>query len=156
MREGAWRPLWLVDVAAALESQPGNFDWNYCLGDKRQAASLRSAIALAHELLGAKEDDMPEAKRSMKNPRWLVPTVLNEWGSTAPSMTSRHDSSMLTHLKRRKDLLGGLRHRWPNAIEATTTMNAPFNDLPRLPFQIANSFVRIVSFLAHLPKAWNK
>ena len=156
MREGAWRPLWLVDVAAALESQPRDFDWNYCLGEKRQSAPLVSAIGLAQQLLGAETDNIPEAQRAREYPRWLVPTVLNEWGSPAPSMTSRHDAPMLSHLRRRKDLLDGLRHRWPNAIEATTTMNGPFNNLPRLPFQIANSVFRVGAFLAHLPKTWNK
>ena len=146
----------LVDVAAALESLPKDFDWNYCLGDKGQAAPLTNAIDLAQELLGAEVECLPEAHRHKRNPRWLVPTVLNEWGSPLPSMTSRHDAPMLSHLQRRKDLLDGLRHRWPNAIEATTTMNGPFNNFPRLPFQIANALVRVGSFLTHLPKTWNK
>ncbi|MGH9932982.1 MAG: nucleotidyltransferase family protein [Pyrinomonadaceae bacterium] len=156
MREGAWRPLWLVDVAAALESLLEEFDWNYCLGEKLQAAPVVSAIALAQQLLGAEVDGMPQAQRSRKNPRWLIPTVLKEWGSPSPSMTSRHEVPMLGHLRRRKDLLKGLRHRWPNAIEATTTMNGPFNDFPRLPFQVCNSLLRFGSFLGHLPKTWNK
>lgn len=156
MREGAWRPLWLADVAAALESLPKDFDWNYCLGEKRQAIPVAGAIDLAQQLLGAKVGDIPEEKRSKKTPRWLVPTVLNEWGSPAPSMTSRHDFPMAGHLRLRKELLKGLRHRWPNAIEATTTMNGPFNDLPRLPFQIGNSLFRVASFLTYLPKTWNK
>lgn len=156
MREGAWRPLWLVDVAAALESLPPDFDWNYCLGDKRQAAPLVNAIGLARELLGAEVSGIPEAQLSRKTPRWLVPTVLNEWGSAAPSMTGRHDVPMLTRLRLRKNLFRGVRHRWPNPIEATTTMNGPFNDLPRLPFQIANSLFRISAFLTHLPKAWKR
>ncbi len=63
---------------------------------------------------------------------------------------------MLRHLRRREDLLKGLRYRWPNPIEATTTMNGPFNDFPRLPFQVGNSLLRIGSFLSHLPKTWNK
>ena len=156
MREGAWRPLWLADVAAALECRPQNFDWDYCLGERRQAAPVVRAIGLAQQLLGAEVDGMPQAQCLKKNPRWLIPTVLNEWGSPAPSMTSRHEVPMLGHLRRRKDLLKGLRHRWPNPIEATTTMHGPFNDLPRLPFQIANSLLRIGAFLTHLPKTWNK
>jgi hypothetical protein len=157
MREGAWRPLWLVDVAAALESLPPDFDWKYCLGDKRQAAPLVNAIGLAHELLGAEVSGIPEAQRSRKTPRWLIRTVLNEWGGPASSMTGRHnDIPMLTRLRLRKDLLRGVRHRWPNPIEATITMNGPFNDLPRLPFQIANSVFRLGAFLTHLPKTWNK
>jgi len=156
MREGAWRPLWLTDVAAALESVPQDFDWNYCLGEKRQAAPVVCAIALAQQLLGARVVGLPEAARPKKTPRWLVPTVLSEWGSRAPSMTSRHDFPMSGHLRLRKDILKGLQHRWPNAIEATTTMNGPFNDLPRLPFQIGNSLFRVGGFLTHLPKTWNQ
>jgi hypothetical protein len=156
MREGAWRSLWLADVAAALESAPQDFDWNYCLGEKRQAAPVVCAIGLAQQLLGAKVEGFPEAERSKKTPWWLVPTVFNEWGSPVPSMRSRHDFPMLVHLRFGKDLLKGLQHRWPNAIEATTTMNGPFNDLPRLPFQIGNSLFRVGAFLTHLPKTWNK
>jgi hypothetical protein len=63
---------------------------------------------------------------------------------------------MLGHLQRRKEVVKGLRHRWPNAIEATTTMSGPFNNLPRLPFQIANSLSRVGAFLTHLPKNWKK
>jgi hypothetical protein len=156
MREGAWRPLWLVDVAAALESRKQNFDWDYCFGEKLQARPVISAIALAHLLLDAKIDDIPEAQRFDQNPRWLVSTVLNEWGSPKPSMTRRHERPMLSHLRVHGELLSGLRHRWPNAIEATTNMHGPFNELPRLPFQIGNSLFRIGAFLAHLPKTWNK
>ena len=156
MREGAWRPLWLVDVAAILESQPQHFDWNYCLGDKRQAAPLINAIGLAQQLLGAKVPGPSEELQAKQYPRWLVSTVLKEWGSPTPSMLGRHDASMLMHVRRRKDLLAGLRHRWPNPIEATTTMSAPFNNLPRLPVQISNSLFRLGSFLTQLPGTWKK
>lgn len=156
MREGAWRPLWLTDVAAALESCPRNFDWNYCLGERRQARPVVSAIGLAHLLLGASIERIPEAERFQKNPRWLVPTVLNEWGAPKPSMSSRQAVPMLQHLRHQGNLLNGLRHRWPNPIEATTTMNGPFNELPRLPFQIGNSLFRVAAFLTHLPKTRNK
>jgi hypothetical protein len=156
MREGAWRPLWLLDVAAAVESQPPDFDWHYCLGDKRQAAPLVSAIGLAQQLLGARVPSFPEKFRLKQYPRWLVSTVLKEWGSTTPTMMGRHDASMLMRVRRRKDLLEGLRHRWPNPIEATTTMSAPFNNLPRLPFQIANALSRVGTFVSHLPKNWGK
>lgn len=115
-----------------------------------------SAIGLAHLLLGAKIERIPEAQRFNKNPRWLVPTVLNEWGAPTPSMHSRQAVPMLQHLRHQGDLLNSLRHRWPNPIEATTTMNGPFNELPRLPFQIGNSLFRIGAFLTHLAKTRNK
>lgn len=156
MREGAWRALWLVDVAAALEARPKDFNWDYCLGERLQARAVVSAIGLAHLLLGADLDDLPDAECFKKNPRWLVPTVLKEWGSSTPSMPSRHAVPMLRHVRRQGDILNGLKHRWPNPIEATTTMKGPFNDLPRLPYQIGHSLMRIGSFLTHLPKNWNK
>jgi hypothetical protein len=156
MREGAWRPLWLVDVAVALESRPRDFDWEYCLGERRQARPVASAIGLAHLLLAADVEDLGEAQRLKKHPRWLVPTVLNEWGSLTPSMSSRHAVPMMRHLQHPGHLLKGLRHRWPNPIEATTTMHGPFNGLPRLPFQVGTSLFRIGAFLKHLPEARNK
>lgn len=156
MREGAWRPLWLTDVAAALEFRPPEFDWNYCLREKRQAVTVLAAISLAHQLLGAETADLSQVRDSWKEPRWLIPTVLNEWGSPSPAMTRRHQASMLGHLRGGKDLLAGIRHRWPNAIEATTSMNGPFNNSPRLPFQIGNALLRAASFLSRLPKTWNK
>ena len=156
MREGAWRPLWLVDVAAALEGRAQDFDWDYCLNEKQQAAIVVSAIGLAQQLLGAEVDAIPRGQCFGKLPRWLAPTVLNEWGSRAPSMTSRHRVPMWGQLRRRKDILNGLRYRWPNPIEATTTMNAPFNDFPRLPFQIGNSLLRLGTFLTQLAKTQSK
>jgi hypothetical protein len=150
MREGAWRPLWLMDVAAALEAQVREFDWDYCLGEKQQARPVVNAIHLAHILLGAKIDAVPERHRLLDTPRWLVSTVLKEWGSLKPSMPSRQAVPMLSHLRLRRDLLNGLGHRWPNPIEATTTMRGPFNNFPRLPFQIGNSLHRSGLFIRHL------
>lgn len=156
MREGAWRPLWLVDVAAALECNPPDFDWNYCLSDRRQARSVVSAIGLAHLLLGAKVDHIPEARRFITAPSWLIPTVLKEWGSTMPAMQQRQAAPMLSHLHSQGDVLNGLQHRWPNPIEASTTMNGPFNEFPRFPFQVGNSLFRLGMFLTHLPRALKK
>lgn len=153
MREGAWRPLWLVDVAAALEASVQGFDWNYCLGEKHQARPVVNAINLAHILLGANLDAVPGRQRSIETPRWLVPTVLNEWGSLQPSMRSRQAVPMASHLRLKGDVSSGLRHRWPNAIEATTTMRGPFNNFPRLPFQVGNSLIRSGEFVRHLLRA---
>src|SRR5882762_3393352 len=32
LREGAWRALWLCDIAVAVESRPENFDWDLFMG----------------------------------------------------------------------------------------------------------------------------
>jgi hypothetical protein len=151
LREGAWRPLWLCDIAAMLESTPVDFDWKVCLGTDRQARAVACAISLAHLLLGASVECVPDTAQLKKIPRWPVPTVLKEWGQLLPSMRQRHNMTMLMHLRDSRNLLQGFRDRWPNPIEATVTMNGPFNELPRLPFQIGNCLYRSTAFLAQLP-----
>ena len=81
LRHGAWRPLWLCDVAAAVESVDVTFDWDYCLRGKRQRTqAVICAIGLAHQLLGARIEHTPLADRARRLPRWLVPAVLRQWG----------------------------------------------------------------------------
>jgi hypothetical protein len=40
-------------------------------------------------------------------------------------------------------LPGALRLRWPNAIQATVELGAPFNGAPRLPYQVGECVRRI-------------
>ena len=40
LRHGACRPLWLCDVAVMLESLPGDFDWDRCLGGDRDESPV--------------------------------------------------------------------------------------------------------------------
>lgn len=155
LREGAWRALWLCDIAVAVESlQPANFDWDYCLGEnRRQADWIICAIKLAGQLLGANTSNTPAAQRKRQLPRWLVPAILKEWESKLPSMTQRHRSPMSSYVHHPAGILRGLRHRWPNPIEATVTVRASFNELPRLPFQLVNCLARTAKFTCRLPKS---
>ena len=149
---GAWRPLWLCDIAAIVESLPSSFDWNLCLtANRRQADLIACSIGLAHQLLGARVDNTPVSQRARNLPNWLVPAVLKQWkwshslDHTAPELMSislRH----LTHIP------NALRLRWPNPVVATFNLKAPFNDLPRLPFQIGDYISQVFSFLNRLPK----
>ena len=43
-------------------------------------------------------------------------------------------------------MLEALVQRWPNPIEATLNVGGPFNDLPRLPFQLAECVRRTAGF----------
>jgi hypothetical protein len=153
LREGAWRPLWLCDIAAAVESLPPNFDWDSCLGQNlRQADWIICAIKLAEQLLGADINNTPAAQRTRQLPRWLVPTILREWEALLPAMTERHRAPMARHLRYPAEILKGLYNRWPNPIEATISVRGPFNDLPRFPFQLGNCLARTAKFTARLPK----
>ena len=157
LREGAWRPLWLCDIAAAVEARPANFDWDRCLSkNTRQAQWVICAITLAQQLLGARVNGTPAEQRKRQLPHWLVPTILKEWESPLPSMVQRHRVPLANYLRSPAGVLKGLRHRWPNPIEATIGVRGPFNNLPRLPFQLGNCLARIAKFTARLPKSRRK
>jgi hypothetical protein len=149
VRHGAWRPLWLCDIGAAVENRPADFDWNYFLsGDRRRSDWASCAIGLAHELLGARVEDTPVARRAKNLPPWLVPAVLRQWGLRYVRNTDAR--RILDHLGHPARFLRALRHRWPNPIEATVSLRGPFNVLPRLPFQLGDCFARAVQVLKSL------
>lgn len=150
LRHGAWRPLWLCDIAAALESRTPEFDWDYLRrGSRRRSHWVACVLELAHRLLGARLDDVPAIWRR-DLPRWLVPSVLRQWGSVETPHGCR--TAMASYLRRPAGVLEALRVRWPNAIEATVAVGGPFNDLPRMPFQVAECLARTARFVARLPR----
>lgn len=154
LRHGAWRPLWVCDIAAALESRPADFDWDRCLStNPRRADWVACSIGLAHQLLGAEVDDTPVAWRAKHLPSWLIPNVLEQWETPYPAYQApmRYPEPMATYLRHPTGVLQALRKRWPNAIEATVSVGGPLNELPRLPFQLAHCLSRTARFLTHLP-----
>ena len=149
LRHGAWRPLWLCDVAAALESVDTSFDWDYCLrGSRQRTQAVACAVGLAHQLLGARVDHTPLADRARRLPRWLVPSVLRQWGRRYERFT---DAPLAATLRHPVEILPALRRRWPNPVESTMFVRGPFNNVPRLPVQLADCLVRAASFLLRLP-----
>jgi hypothetical protein len=151
MRHGAWRPIWLVDIAAALESADETFDWDYCLSGARQRTrAVECAAGLAHVLLGARLDHTTLCDAA-RLPQWLVPAVLRQWGERYERYTDR---PFAMTLRRPAAIAAALRRRWPNEVETTMSVRAPFNNVPRLPFQIADCLARAVSFL-HSKPSWS-
>ncbi len=148
LRHGAWRPLWLCDVAVGLESRPQGFDWDLLLrGDRRRADAVACALGLASRLLGARVEGTPVAERAERLPSWLVPTVLRSW--EAGFVWRR---PMAGYLRRPAGLPGELRRHWPNSIEGTIGVGGPFNELPRLPFQLAFAALRTARFALRAPR----
>jgi hypothetical protein len=152
LRHSAWRPMWLCDIAAAAESRPASFDWQRCLGsNEREADWVACAIGLAHQLLEARVDDTPAAQRAKRLPRWLIPDVMKNWDQPFPELYPPLSylalPPMTTYLRHPAGVLKALRTRWPDPIEATIRLRGPFNEMPRLPFQIGNALWRIVRFL---------
>jgi len=104
-------------------------------------------------LLGASIDHIPAPIRERERnlPSWLGPTVLKEW-ETPLSMHRRYGKVMASYLKQPAGLLRGLRSRWPNPIEATVILGAPFNEAPRFPFQLYRYVSQIAMFVVRLPE----
>jgi hypothetical protein len=151
LREGAWRPLWLCDIAVALETRGPDFVWDLFTGKQdRRRKWFACVIALVDQLLGANLDGVPGTVRATQLPSWFLPSVLKEWD--VRSMSHRHTTPMNTAWRRPAQALNlkNLRSHWPNPIEATIGVNGPFNELPRLPFQLGNCALRTIEFLRRL------
>jgi hypothetical protein len=151
LRHGAWRPLWVCDIAAALEARSDAFDWELLLGrDKRRANWVVCALGLAQGLLGARVEGTPASLASKRLPRWLTRTVLKQWEKP---YAHAHEAPplMRSYFRRPMGAFGALRRRWPDPIRATVYFNRPFNRFPRLPFQLGKFLSRSTQFLARLP-----
>jgi hypothetical protein len=155
LRHGLFRPLWLVDLAVCVERRPAGFDWDRCLGpDSRRAEWVAGAVALAHRLLGARLDDTPVAGRAARLPRWLVRAVLRSWDRCeGASHRPRVFQSFLGLLGQPGRLREEVQLRWDRPIQATLDVNGPFNGLPRFPFQLAATALRIPELIRTLRTA---
>jgi hypothetical protein len=155
LRHSVWRPLWLCDIAAALESLPANFDWECFLGrDPVQADWLACAIGLAHQLLGVDVAQMPVAARATSLPSWLVPHVLKNWSRPFPELYPplAYTRPLATYLRDPRGLIRTLRMRWPDPIEATVRLHGPLDESARLPYQLRNLLSRFGKFFLRLPQ----
>ena len=141
LSHGAWRPVWLCDIAAMLEDLPQHFDWDRCLGNEpRVARWISSVIELAHRLLGASANRVPSSSRVQRLPNWFTRTVLNEWQTPVAeryrgvsfAFARAHPQRLVNPRK----LAVELRTRWPNGIQATIETGGPFNESTRLPYQV--------------------
>jgi hypothetical protein len=147
MRHGAFRPIWLCDVAAALERRPAAFDWEYCLRGQRWLSDwVMCSIGLARRLLGAHVTDAEIARRSDAVPRWLESTILRLWALGAAS------SDVVTlpfaaYPRTWAGLRTCFRQRWPNPIRAAYKLRlSPFLRLPRIVVQLVAFLVRTGQF----------
>ena len=152
LAHGAWRPLWLCDIALAIESRPSNFDWDRCLfGKQKHADWIACVIGLAHELLGANVSGTPVERRAENLPRWLAPAVLRQWGmGTGMSQADNLGFSVPRALLRPGRLADALRQHWRNPLQATFEVGASFGELPRAPLQLAAALMG----LPRLIKEW--
>ena len=151
LKHGAWRPLWLCDVAAAVESRPAGFGWDVCLsGSRKVAERVGCAVRLAHALLGADLSDTPFASARGSLPGWLVRAVLAQWERP---FAQDHEAPelMSAALRRPAKLAKALRRRWPDPVKATLRFGGGFDESPRLVYQLGDYVLSGAEFVARLP-----
>lgn len=152
LRHGVCRPIWLVDLAVAVERRPPGFDWARCLGpDRRRAEWVRGALGLAGRLLGARLEDTPVAPARL--PGWLVRAVLRSWDRGEGVSDQRVVPALLAALREPTRLREELRLRWDRPIQATLHVRGPFNALPRLPFKLAAAALHVPELVRALGEA---
>lgn len=146
LRHGLVRPLWLCDIAAALESQTSKFEWDYFFGGvARRAEWCRVALRLARQLLGARLDEYQlAAVAPAPLPDWLPSAVIKQWQTLRTPHGRR--APVTLHLRLRAGLTQALVERWPNPIEATVALRGDFDARPRFRFQLASYLWRGARF----------
>jgi hypothetical protein len=155
LKHGAWRPLWLCDIAMLLESMTDDFDWELCLGQNKSRANwILAAASLAHSILGARIPNKAITTSAERIPAWVARRVLREWETpfaiNQPPMS--HRAPMRLYLRRPNGLLRDLVRRWPSPILATVRANGRFNGFPRITYQLGDLAARTVKFLRRLPR----
>jgi Uncharacterised nucleotidyltransferase len=147
LRHSAYRPLWLCDVAAALESAPAGFDWDVALGEGLRCRHwVACVLDLARLLLGACRDGLPAEVGAARAPAWLAREVLRQWERPCTADHAPREL-MAESLRRPSRLIPALLDRWPDPIRAAVGLRMPFADAPRLPAQLAFYLVRSAAFL---------
>jgi Uncharacterised nucleotidyltransferase len=112
-RHHAYRPLWLCDIAAALEQAGADFDWDYALGcSPVLAAWVLCFVGLACRLLGARTAQTKVLRAAERLPPWLVNNVLWHWGNGMNRLPLSH------HCRRPGALLSLALHQWFNPLQA--------------------------------------
>jgi hypothetical protein len=130
-------PLWLCDVAAAVEARPASFDWELCLGrDRRQRNWIQTVLGLAVRLLRMNPDGTPVEDAAEELPRWVVRTVLAEWDRAHLGLFNPPEA-ITAGLKNPLRMPLGLVQRWHDPLQARVRLKVRFNDTPRLPYQLA-------------------
>lgn len=139
MKHGGFRPLWLCDVSAALESLTLHSDWSRIPLIEPYANWISVAIGLAHQMLGAQLGDTPFERSATRLPRWMVPALVRAW--QYPSFESQAIKTTPRagpRLTRSGDIL---RIWWHEPILATIRRRARFSFIPPYAHQITDWLV---------------
>lgn len=143
LMDGGERASGLCDVALLVENHAQNFDWNLCLSNNKQRAGWVSCtIELAHKLLGARVDNVPNEVRCKEMPAWLLPALLRAWKYKPVLQQPWND------IRAPAKFIKNLSQRFPlNPISSTARINGSFNNTPRLPYSVVSYAIRCYQYL---------
>lgn len=158
LRHGAWRPLWLCDIAIAVETRSVAFNWGLCLGgSRREVEWVSCSMGLAERILGADISDTPATGRIRRLPEWLVRAVLRNWDRcSGASQREPLLTALISRIRDPRSFIEEARFRWDRPIEASLDVGAPFNSIPRLPFQLAATLMRVPLMAARLAESLSR
>jgi hypothetical protein len=147
-------PLGLCDVAVLLETQSGDFDWDYCLsGDPVLVDWVLCVVGLACRLLGADLNGHAVGARVRELPAWLVRRVLWQWqaGWTKPTFGGC--------LRRPTELVGAVMNHWLDPLKAAYRMRlSPQRSLAwiQLTALLGRPYEVVLRLARQLGKPWRR
>jgi hypothetical protein len=152
-RHAGSRPLWLCDIAVALETMTREFDWDRCLsGDTLLTERVIAAVSLARTLLCARLAHPMPAGVGYTCPRWLIRGVLRSWGRPFDPRVF-HPTSVYLSLRRPYEILPALLRRWPDPLEATVQRAVPLTGRWRPLVQLHEAAIRAARLIPRLARA---
>ena len=131
--------LW--DIYHAVNNRRNDFDWDKCLGvvSKKRRRWVICAIGLAHCYLDLRVNDLPFQDEFKNIPKWVFRAVEKEWADEVRLMP------LYYYLNDKKELWKQIKKRIPpNPIQATIEVNGAFDRTPRIFYQIADIFKRLI------------
>jgi Uncharacterised nucleotidyltransferase len=149
LKHGGWRPIWLCDIAVAIENGTGDFNWSVFLGSSRKRGNwLSVSIALAEQLLGATMNGLPDSIR-IKLPAWVGKSVISQWSHLFPAdhLPVQAPPLMAESLRSPRTIVNAMSQRWPDPITATFNLNGTFGEFPRFGYQLGEFISRAGRFV---------
>jgi hypothetical protein len=147
LKHGGQRPVWLCDVAAALESFVSEHECQMnSISDQIVQGWVNTAIAVARDQLGANVEGLQSRKTQGSVPKWLLREIYEEW--TEPTPFNLPGASTVL-LGSPSSVFSVLCERWPNPLVATIHTRAPINGWSRLPWQVLFYVRRIAGHVIH-------
>jgi hypothetical protein len=137
-----------------MESSGPEFDWSYCLsGNRRLTEWVVYTLGLASRLLDARIPLPDVAERAASVPKWLIASVLHQWGLGG---RSRDRVPVANYLRQRGGVRAAVRDRWCNLNLVEVLFHWGLKPYRRLP----DWFLRCAAMLARLEQClvrqWRK